>query len=180
MTKKIYIFIIVVVSIVLVSCGSTIFIETYTGTGGDIIDGVNTFTIDVPDEGWVLDVFEITLTDLNYAAASDLQIRAEKVDSHRVTLLDQRAGTNAFTGTYTFVDNSDEAGLSRIVTYTGVIVPEVYQSEADFGIFEETVLTGTWQLTILDWTAENNGTLGSWSIELEYDERSPEDQNSLL
>ena len=180
MTKKIYIFIIVVVSIALVSCGTTIFTETYTGAGGSITDGVNTFTIDVSNEGWVLNVLEITLTDFIYPTASDLQIRFEKVDDERVTLLDQRAGTNDFIGTYTFVDNSDEAGLSRIVTYNGVVVPETYQSEADFGIFEETVQTGTWQLTISDWTAANDGTLGSWTIEIEYDERSPDSQDNLF
>ncbi len=180
MTKKIYIFIIGVVSIVLVSCGATSFTEIYTGTGGTITAGINTFTIDVPDEGWVLDVFKITLINFNYAVASDLQIRAEKVGGKRVTLLDQKAGTNEFTGTYTFVDASDDAGLSRIVTYNGVIVPEVYQSEADFSTFEETVLYGTWQLTISDWTPATDGTLGGWSIELEYDERSPEDQDNLF
>jgi hypothetical protein len=157
----------VIVSLMLVSCGFFNTTATYNGTGGTISDGINAFTIDISDQGAVNRIIEIKLTNLNYANASDLMIRLEKVGDNRITMVDQRGGSNAYTGTYVFVDDSDEYGLSRLVTYSGVVVPETYQSEGDFNDFVKVEKSGTWQLTILDWTAGTDGTLGSWSIKIE-------------
>ncbi|UCB46857.1 MAG: hypothetical protein JSV25_05400 [Spirochaetota bacterium] len=171
MRNKIYISmivcIVVIVSLMLLSCGLFNTTTTYSGTGGSIISGINSFTIDISDKGAVYRILEVTLTNLNYANASDLMIRVEKVGDKRVTLVDQRGGTNAYAGTYVFVDDSNESGLSRLVTYSGVVVPETYQSEGDFNSFVDVETFGTWQLTILDWTAGTDGTLGSWSIKIE-------------
>jgi hypothetical protein len=170
MCRKIYIFLLFIHSLFLMSCDTLPGDSevTFMGTGGNIKYGINYFPIEIPIDGEVVKVDKVSLISLNYAVASDLEIRVEKVGSALKNIVKKKGGSNAFVGDYTFVDNSDEKGLPRLVTYTGVVVPEIYQS-GDFYDFKNCELLGSWHLIIIDWTPGTDGTLRSWQIRILFD-----------
>jgi hypothetical protein len=170
MIKKISICIISFISFFLISCdfflGDTS--ETYIGAGGNIRHGINYFPIEISCTGEVVKVETLRLIDLDYAVASDLEIRVKKVGGINKNIVKRKGGSNAFLGDYIFVDEDNDDGLSRIVTYDGVVVPETYQS-GDFYDFKGSELSGSWHLIIIDWTTGTDGTFSSWKIRIKYD-----------
>ena len=146
--------------------------QEYSNTTGGNITGVgySEFLIDVTDAGAIDSIEKITLTNLSYSEAKDLTISLESPGGREKTLVSQKGGSNDYTGDYIFVDDSDDSGLSHIVTYSGDVVPETYQAEGDLDDFEGNDIKGNWKLRIYDNTSPTDGSIDGWSIRIQYEE----------
>ena len=153
--------------VLLASCSLFKDTETFTGGGIGTIDaGVHTTTAYVPHSGQVKSVERVTLTGFTHVPGTSTSIQLESPGGLRVTLV--ASESNSFGGTYGFTDDDDSYGLVRRV-YSGVtLVPEVYQADGDFEDFEERDVRGNWTLRIN--AGQASGSLGSWSLTLEYEE----------
>ncbi len=132
----------------------------------------NTSTASVTNQGTLNSVDKVVLNSFAHNNADDVKITLQAPSGETVTLIEYK-GSNlddyVATSPYTFVDNTDSTGLSRIVIYNGVVVPETYQATGDFDTFNGISISGNWQLKIYD--NENNGsaaTLSSWTLWLKY------------
>ena len=166
--------------------GSTFANETraYTGQGGLIpggTGGIQTrFEIFVPDGGEIKDVKEVLLVGLNQTWAGDLLIVLTHKDTGTsVTLLDRPGqpeslfgNSDDFAGDYSFQD-----GFPIIPEGTGaggatVIAPGTYGPAGAGGApqslqaFVGEDKFGVWTLSITDFDAADNGSLGGWVLVL--------------
>ena len=141
---------------------------TYSGGGGGIgANTTTTFDITVSNNSNnVYSLKEVKLITLTHTNASDLSIAIISPNNSSATLINQEGGSSAYNGTYTFVNSSDSAGLNRIVTFGGTVIPETYQSDNSFEEFVDDGVQGTWTLRITNF-AGTAGNLTNWEFSVQ-------------
>ncbi len=150
-------------------------VSTFKGRGGNIPDGRDMFIDDiiVKENFRVTDV-TVTLYNLVHTWVGDLTVQLHHLETRTVVELFRRPGQPQFSssglshdlnGDYIFNDhnssNFEEAAFKNAVIPSGN-----YASTGSLSAFYGQEATGTWRLTIDDCFPGDEGSLGSWKLEL--------------
>lgn len=162
-----------------IAVGQTV---VYTGPGGQLPDATIdefgsevpttvTFDISIADPGQIA-TLEVELTELYHTWSGDLTISVTHLPSATTAILVDRVGypevgafgsSFPYEGMYTF---SDLAAMQ--LPADSSLTPGAYLPEQALSAFAGLSAAGTWRLTVTDSAAEDEGSLGSWSLHMTY------------
>jgi hypothetical protein len=149
--------------------------STFNGRGGNIPDGRGTFLSDivVKDNFRVTDV-TVTLIDFVHTWVGDLVVRLHHLETKTIVDLFRRPGQLQFSasgfshdlnGDYSFNDHNS-CDFEAAAFHNCVIPSGNYASTDSLCAFYGQEAVGTWQLIIDDCFPGDEGSVGSWKLDL--------------
>jgi subtilisin-like proprotein convertase family protein len=155
------------------------YVSTFRGRGGNIPDGREMFIDDIlVQEDFRVTKLTVILYNFVHTWVGDLTVQLHHLETGTAVELFRRPGYPQFSssglshdlnGDYSFNDyssyNFEEAAFRHAVIPSGN-----YTAIGFLSAFYGQKATGTWRLTIEDCFPGDEGSLGSWQLDLEWEE----------